>query len=570
MTLDEVITQAMRYEGRYKPEEITNFASDPIFMDYLRANYCDVYDFVVKCNVKEKLDIPIAAITIGKKSNTPTLFLHPHRITFMFREMALKLGPGPIYEAFACILWHESLHVTLKHFRVPFQGYSHNFLNVAQDMVIDNLIHQKCQGWRDWQGMIDEINAGLSRNKSIMKPIDNAPDSPTKILNQTDLFIYTYLKEACVDVAKTKKDRFDDHEWSKEGEPESGDEKEGKDGRGDSTPEDEKKDKGDGKGDEAKGKDSGGNVIPEDEEKGKGGDEDKGQDEDKGGDAGKGEDEGKEENEGKDENEGKGDEEGKGGGQEAGKTIDDFLDDLAKSAAERNSKNKDRSAAEAIGALIGDMVLEKTAQGRDHNLYNLLKKYIKVLSAKNKQISWKKVSRKQPGRRPGILKKTKPGQVVLIIDTSGSMAPYLKNSFEDTLYGIYSTFSRIARVYGMPSIFNKIEVDDSAPRIEEIGGLEELKKMKLSYGGGTNYEPAFEVLMDKWKKETKAGSNLPDFVLFISDFDCSFNFLSDVKYRKLDRKLIWIYTGYPGLMINKPPIGTIVHALADDWLASAR
>ena len=103
--------------------------------------------------------------------------------------------------------------------------------------------------------------------------------------------------------------------------------------------------------------------------------------------------------------------------------------------------------------------------------------------------------------------------------------------------------------------------------------VEDLKKIQLIGGGGNNFEHIFNELVFGWKSKTKSSQKFPDFVIVITDLGDDLSFLKDPKYRSFGNKIIWIYTQTQeigGFLYEKPAVGIVIDAFADDWSASIR
>ncbi|WP_413852943.1 hypothetical protein [Candidatus Ruminimicrobium bovinum] len=213
MTSDELINLAFGSQQIYPLFELYIFQKDKYFLEYLQINYPSVYDFITSKQLTIKhLKDGIAAITINQTTGNVILFINYHKITYI-RNICLGMETESFYETLACLIMHEQLHYMLKHFRVPFDGYNHKQLNIAQDMVIDNMIHRINPGWRNWQTVVDEINNTIDKlNKNTMfNKISTEENSKYDLLNFSDLDIYFYISELNL---KNEQERIDKHEWN--------------------------------------------------------------------------------------------------------------------------------------------------------------------------------------------------------------------------------------------------------------------------------------------------------------------------------------------------------------------
>lgn len=564
MTEDELIIAGFEFTGSYEKKGWYDFLADSVFIEYLKNNYPDAFDFLSISKIQYNTSVKFAAVSIDRENNKPILYLNKDRVTHL-RELCTGTKMIQFYNTLACLIVHEELHYVLRHFRVPFQGFDCELLNIAQDMVIDNIIHRRNPGWRNWEGKVGAINRRIDQTKSILPKLSLVAGDKYDLLNFKDLDIYHYMNQLAIDIESGKMQRFDTHEWTEEvltkekNKPKD-------DGEG------EGKEKGEGEG---KGKEKG-----ESDGEGKDKGDSEGEGKEKGDSDGKGKEKGKSEGEGKGKD--KGDSEGEGEDEsssdkehdEKGSKPDPF-EILAGRARERLGENAKRLPGGFFGGDIHvvDKVFDKVASGREHNFFNILKKFIKKMSYKQKNNTWKKTSRKQPGVKPGVIYKKTPGEVLIMVDTSGSMLQFINKRIEDTMNGIYTAFTRMAKVYGIPSKMYKADVDDMVRSFRKINKVEDLKKIQLIGGGGNNFEHIFNELVFGWKSKTKSSQKFPDFVIVITDLGDDLSFLKDPKYRSFGNKIIWIYTQTQeigGFLYEKPAVGIVIDAFADDWSASIR
>ena len=514
MTSDELINLAFSSKEKYPLYELYNFQKDNLFLEYLQTNYPSVYDFITSKQLKVKhLKDGIAAITINPKDEQVTLLINYHKITYI-RNICLGMETENFYETLACLIMHEQLHYILKHFRVPFDGYNNNQLNIAQDMVIDNMIHRINSGWRNWQNFVDEINATIDKlNKnSVFHKIYTEENSKYDLLNFSDLDIYFYISELKLE---TEQERIDKHEWN-----------------GDEVSEDTE-----GKQQEQQSQQEDNSCTSQ------------------------------QPNEQDNENSKPSKEESD---TETDKPAEDIFDKLASKARERISQNTNRKISKLNNnSELLDKVINKIANGKEHNLFNILKKYIKKMSYKQTTNTWKKISKKQPLKRPGVMYKKTPGEVLIIIDTSGSMHDFINNKIEDTMNGVYTAFAKMAKVYGLPSKIYKSDVDDRILTFNKINSVKELYEVKIALGGGNDFKFVFDKLVLNWSKTAKSSQKFPDFILVLTDFGDDFSFLRKTEYKPVENKIIWLYTNF-GDNFPLPKVGHIVDVLADDWSTSIR
>lgn len=511
MTSDELINLAFSSKEKYPLYELYNFQKDNFFLEYLQTNYPSVYDFITSKQLRVKhLKDGVAAITVNPKDGQVTLFINYHRITFI-RNICLGLEIEEFYKTLACLIMHEQLHYMLKHFRVPFDAYNHNQLNIAQDMVIDNMIHRINPGWRNWQNFVDEINDTidkLSQNKMFHK-ISTEENSQYDLLNFSDLDIYFYISELKLE---NEQDRIDKHEWN-----------------GDEVSEDSQ-----GQQQEQQSKQNKNNSVSQKQSDNEVNTNQKESD------------------------------------NQANKPAEDIFDKLASKARERLAQNANRKISKINNSSeLLDQVINKIANGKEHNLFNILKKYIKKMSYKQTTNTWKKISKKQPLKRPGVMYKKTPGEVLIIIDTSGSMHDFINNKIEDTMNGVYIAFAKMAKVYGLPSKIYKSDVDDRILTFNKINSVKELYEVKIALGGGNDFKFVFDKLVLNWSKTAKSSQKFPDFILVLTDFGDNFSFLTKPEYKPIENKIIWLYTNF-GANFPLPKAGHIIDVLADDWSTSIR
>lgn len=519
MPSDELINLAFSSQQTYPSYELYIFQRDLFFLEYLQTNYPSVYDFITSKQLKIKhLKDGIAAITINQATGQVTLFINYHKITYI-RNICLGMEIEEFYETMACLIMHEQLHYMLKHFRVPFEAYNHNQLNIAQDMVIDNMIHRINPGWRNWQNFVDEINNTIDKldKNTMFHKISTEENSQYDLLNFSDLDIYFYISELKLEKEQY---RIDKHEWNGDeiSEDTEGQKQKQESRQNDKETENNKNEKQENEQEnrENKPREEDNNATPS-------------------------------------------------------ISVDDMFDKLASKARERIAQNANRKISQLNNknSDLLDKVINKIANGKEHNLFNILKKYIKKISYKQKTNTWKKISKKQPLKRPGIMFKKVPGEVLIIIDTSGSMHEFINNKIEDTMNGVYSAFAKMAKVYGLPSKIYKSDVDDRILTFNKINSVKELYEVKIALGGGNDFQYVFDKLVLNWSKTAKSSQKFPDFILVLTDFGDDFSFLTKPEYKPIQNKVIWLYTNF-GCNFPLPKTGHIVDVLADDWSTSIR
>ena len=570
MTSDELINSAFGSDKIYPPEKLYDFTKDKPLMEYLRNNYPEAYDFI---NLKELTieNSPAGIAAIGVYPSL-TLYLNYQKLTYM-REQCLPLNLTDFYKTLACLIIHEELHYVLKHFRVPFFGYNHDLLNIAQDMVIDNMINQKNPGWRNWEKAAEKINKAIDTQHSILKKISLDEKDKNYLLNLSDLDVYTYLKILLPDIKPPQS--FDDHLWNKNNQrQQSGDSQQGNQ---------QGSQQGSQQGDQQGNQQDSQQGSQQGNQQGNQQSSQQGNQQSSQQSNQQGNQQGSQQGNQQANQQGNNTQGNIPSSNDTGTAEEDNYSNifsvLSNQARTRAAQNRKRPLARPSGGAGAiDRVIEAVAKGREHNLFNLLKKFIKKISYKQQTNTWKKISKKQPGLKPGVINKKAPGEVLILIDTSGSMHSFLTDYLEDTMYGIYSAFSKIAKVYGVPSRMVMADIADRVLTCKEIKDPKELSKIQLSLGGDTYFQDAFEQLVLNWKNlktdgNTKSGKknssqDFPDFILVLTDFDDPCDFLADLRYKPLANRIIWLSTEPDCPFL--PPIGHIVDVFAKDWYTSLR
>lgn len=484
MTSDDLLKTAFAFEGKYPPAEHYDFRKDADFLTFLHTRFAYVEDFLKVSNLSFNPNTKLAAI--GIKDEKPVICLNPERLTFLWKGVQNNNWPVALfYETLGCLLWHETLHVELRHFRLPgsHTAAEASRWNVAQDMVIDNLIHSRYNGWRNWGGYVDKINkridetgkGGFLKKISVENPA--AGEVHISRLLDKNLIVYFNLLE--IDTSEPDSQRIDEHQY-------------------------------------------GGTSDPLTKTKKPSG----------------------------------------------GAPKEDIFDKLEGWARARNEKAKARPLAQPE---TGDIIAQKTCEGRRYNLLQVLKRYLRKISLKQKTYSWKKTGRKQPGRRPGIIYKKQPGEVLFVVDTSGSMEAYIQTEFAGLIKELYAAFSRLAKMQGSAfSRFYQLEADQQVRAVKPIENVEALKNLvdgSLKGMGGTDYRPIFEWVLKNWRK-SKTAQPLPDLILFLTDLDAPLDFLKAGKYSVFDSRLVWLYTKR-GVPADYPPRGNLCNVFPDDFGANS-
>jgi hypothetical protein len=461
-------------------------------------------------------------------------------------------------------------------------------MNIAQDMVIDSRIHLKNPQWRNWQELITQINRRIDETNALFPKISTDPKDRYYILNLSDLDIYCYLVSLKIQNPQTPP-RFDEHNWA--GTPDSSGNSQGNKS-GDKTGNNQGNQNGEGPNvtpppaDPNGPQDSVGNgqgqnnSDNQDEQAGKNSSDKQNEQ------AGKNSPDNQDEQAGKNSPDNQNGQAGKispddssdadtadkndkadnDGEKELPKGFDDLMDEWCAKSRARLSQNDERFVPE--NALIMDKMMHVIACGKEHNLFNLLQKFIKKISYKQTRYTWKKISKKQPYSKPGVMYKKTPGEVLLMIDTSGSMHDFINEHIAEMAQAIYAAFARMSRVYGVPSRMYKADVDHRVLNFKKIEKAEELKEIDLAGGGGNAFEHIFNKLVLHWKEQTHSSQKFPDFILVLTDFGDDWRFLDRPEYKEVAEKIIWLSTDpYNPL---RPSKGYIINVLSDDWSVSIR
>ncbi len=504
MNSDELVKFAFDSATVYPPEKQYNFRADEDFASFLHLHYPEVEDFVDSIRAG-KIELKDCQEGLAAIGVFPRLTLWLNTNKLTaMKEKCGVLERYDFYETLACLLLHEKSHYSLQHFRVPFPAYDHNLLNIAQDMVIDTRIHRKNPQWRNWQETIAQINRQIDEAHAPLPKISADPQDRYYVLHLSDLDIYHYLDALRIENLQTPP-RFDEHKW--ENQP---------DNAGNNLPSPQ------------------GNPPPTDSQG--------------------------------DTSEEKSDSQKEKPAKELPYGFDELMDKWCAKSRARLSQNSQRHVAE--GAAVMDEMMHVIASGKEHNLFHLLQKFIKKISYKQTRYTWKKISKKQPFRKPGVLYKKSPGEVLLMIDTSASMHAFINQHIAEMAQGVYAAFARLSRVYGVPSLMYKADVDDRVLSFKEIEKVEDLKEIDLTGGRGNNFEKIFDKLVLHWKEKTKSAQKFPDFILVLTDFGDDWEFLDRPEYKQVAEKIIWLSTD--PYCPHRPSKGYIVNVLADDWSVSIR
>lgn len=616
MHSDELLNFGFASQTVYPPEKQYNFLTDEAFGSFLHLHYPEVEDVLDSVSAGKMelkhFDGGIAAIGVFPSL---TLFLNFNKITAM-REKCGLLDIADFYETLACILLHEKSHYSLHHFRIPFPAYDNYLMNIAQDMVIDSRIHRKNPQWRNWRELITQINRRIDETNSLFPKISTDPRDRYYILNLSDLDIYCYLVSLKIQNPQTPPS-FDEHNWA--GSPDSSGNNQGN-SQGNKTGDKPRNNQGNNQGNQpgdqqgnqngdepnvppppadpngpqdsdgnGQGQNSSGNQNEQSAQNSPDAQANKADKKDpsdssQGNNSAQGD---KAPNEGdnsvqanKTQNEGHNSPADSSGADKADKKdkadndsekelpqgFDDLMDEWCAKSRARLSQNDERFVPE--NALIMDKMMHVIASGKEHNLFNLLQKFIKKISYKQTRYTWKKISKKQPYSKPGVMYKKTPGEVLLMIDTSGSMHDFINEHIAEMAQAIYAAFARMSRVYGVPSRMYKADVDNRVLNFKKIEKVEELKEIDLAGGGGNDFEHIFNKLVLHWKEHTHSSQKFPDFILVLTDFGDDWHFLDRPEYKEIAEKIIWLSTDpyYP----LRPSKGYIINVLSDDWSVSIR
>jgi predicted metal-dependent peptidase len=487
MNSEEILIAAFAFKGEFPPGQRYDFRQDAAFMEYLRTRFPFVDDFLKLSAIEYAEDLAVAAITL--KNQAPVIYLNPHRFTYIYGLTGEGVPAAIIYQTLACLLWHEALHVQLRHFRLPggFGGDASGRWNLVQDMVIDNIIHSEYPGWRCWQATVDHFNKRIIEKgkQELLRAlyVDQPAEGAIRVTALSDKDLMVYLLQLDEQKPQAPDFHVDEHGYGeKSDEPEL-------------------------------------NPPPPaprpDEEP----------------------------------------------GDDLSDAIASKLEELARA---RNQANADKPFT---GQHKGDLIAQKAAEGRRYNLISILNRHLRRLSQKQKTNSWKKVSRKQYGRRPGMIYKKQPGEVLLIIDTSGSMVPFIEKGLSSLLNDLYNAFSKVASMQGAAfSRFYEVEADARIKSVSEVTGLgqlAELSRKAMRGTGNTDYRPVLNWALGNWR-DTGSRQKLPDLIFFVTDFDADLKWLEHSKYTPLQRRLIWLNTNKFAPFRN-PARGEVYDVFPDDF-----
>ncbi len=551
--MNDLLASLFQFNEKFEQQDWFNLddiksKSSPIG-EFLYNYFNDLYEFFSSNKVKlcYREDVDIAAITII--NGLPVVYLNPHRITYIFMNFDIITA----YNLIAGILYHEMLHYVFKHFRLPPQQFDTKELNYAQDIVIDNHIKTKIPQWRDWKEIIDIINNKIKENKIgltyiSLKPQKELIDEYKSIFELSDKDLYVYIKQTQIDVSQIKFPRFDTHSWNSEKSTSQNieDKTQTQNNTSQQILSQETKDKQRASNENEqlqqttkKTQNNTNQQISSQETKDK--------------------QHTSNENEQLQQTTKK---------QSLSKIAEDFYNDFISTMR----KKYDKIQNDFFLSNSQDRTLEKQYKRIDetsrYNLFNILLRYVKKLSAKRKQQTWKKINKRYPYMYPGNIYKKNPGSVFLILDVSGSMHEFLEKHLVKIFSNIYYTFKKVSKLYGDVEKIYRANIDSKVRSFDEIKNIDELKEIKYHYGGGTNYSEIFTKYLSNWQKITKSVDKYPDLIIFVTDFDLgAMESIKSVKsnyqnlVKELDKRILWLYieSGEPNF---NPGFGTIINVFS--------
>jgi len=555
--LENTIKELFNFKDKYPAENWFDLNKlkdkDTPIGEFLYENFRDVYDFIT--SVAEIVYIPeydgVAAITIEK--DRPFIILNPHRFTYIFKELGKKYT-SKTYYIVAGILYHEMLHFVFKHFRLPSQGYDHTILNYAQDIAIDNYIKTRIEGWRDWRCVIEKINENIDIKGLIFPKITLEKEEGKKeVLNLSDTDLYLYITKSEVQEKLKDIPRFDKHSWG--GEKIAPVEPQGTHQQPSNLPGEEKG------GSQSQSTKTGQKItpvgqqgqqrthqqqtnLPEEEKDGSlsstSSTTDQKEEQDK--------------------------------NKQSKQKDEDITDELYYKFVSNQRKNADKTENDFLLSAWQDNTISNVYKLIDdtktYDLYNILRRYVRKLSEKQKRQTWHKINKRYPFMYPGNIYKKQVGEIFLVIDISGSMLEFLGRYLTKVVSDIYNSFEKLAKFYTPDIKLYYAEVDDNIRTMKELNKIEELKNIRASRGGGTDYTAVFNYIKD-WSKNVRkfnkySENQYPDLIIFISDFDTdSIKNIDEEIGKAIHNKLLWIYTeNNLSEAYNKPRFGTIIKAFS--------
>jgi predicted metal-dependent peptidase len=507
-SLEDLLLKIFEWNDKFDSSEWINIREfkdkNYLIGEFISSKYSDLYEFIKNVDIEYNENIPVAAITIIK--NLPLIYINPHKFTKLIKEIKngnIDLSIG--LELISGILYHEMFHYLFKHFRLPNLMYNPKLINYAQDIVIDNFIKTKINGWRNWETLIDKINKKTNEKGLPKIKLESDKEIGEKyryIYDLIDTDLYIYIKEIISEEELNETNRLDQHGWDEEiTEPQ----------REEETSANKNESKNENQGQEQKDKNSSQKKDSEN-------------------------------------------------------ISSDFYNSIISKLKEKSQqKLKDELLSDWRNTKL-DEIYQKIDEARTYDLFNILRRYVKKMSIKVKQTTWNKVNKRRSFERPGNIYKREPGEIFVAVDISESMRPFLTDYLQKIYSDIYYSFKKIAKLYTPIMKTYIAQVGEKIEKLDTIKDIEEFKKIKFFISGGTDYSEVFEYL-SKWREKTKSINELPDLIIFISDFETdSINHFSEKNpylSKKIGKKLIWIYAGYEGMKnINKPKFGEIINAFS--------
>lgn len=518
--MEDLLLSIFQFNGKFDSKEWFNLddiksKSSPIG-EYLYKHFNDVYEFYSSSKVKlqyNEKNVDIAAITIV--DGFPVVYLNPHRITYIFKEFDVITA----YKLIAGILYHEMLHYIFKHFRLPPQQYETNTLNYAQDIVIDNYIKTKIHQWRDWGKFIEVINDKVKENKIglsyiSLKQQEELTEEYKSIFELSDKDLYVYLRQTGIEI---KEVRLDIHTWAGHLPSNHQGQFPAKVASYQTAEENQSQKEGENYSEKS----------PDTAQQ-----------------------------------------KSKTNGQTLQEIAEDFYDEFISSM----KKKYDEIKNDFFLSNSQDRTLEKLYKRIDetnrYELFNILRRYVKKISAKRKQRTWKKINKRYPYLFPGNINKKNPGQVFLILDVSGSMHTFLEKYLVKIFSDIYYTFKKVSKLYGDIEKIYRADLDSEVRSFDEIKSIDELKEFKYHIGDQTDYSKIFTEYLFNWQKITKSTEKYPDLIIFITDFDPGAKeSIKSIRNKypnmisELSKRILWLYTGSGEPEFN-PGFGTVINVFS--------
>jgi predicted metal-dependent peptidase len=245
-------------------------------------------------------------------------------------------------------------------------------------------------------------------------------------------------------------------------------------------------------------------------------------------------------------------------------TISNFYDHIISKLKEKSTEIINDPLLSEWKNTTLENLYQQIDRSRTYDLYNILRRYVRKLSIKIKQRTWRKIHKRYPFTHPGNIYKKEPGEILLIVDISKSMHSFLKNYLPKIYNDIYNSFEKISKIYAPISKTYVAQVSDKIEKIDVIKNIDELKNINFYISGGTDYTEIFKYIRN-WRANTKSLNELPDLIIFVSDFHTdSINELEKSAPQfvdKLNKNLLWIYTGYK-IPKQRPKFGQIICAFS--------